>query len=168
MRRAIVAVHAIHHPPFALGYARPGVGCRKHRFRAIGVPLLHPRNDGARRVRGHVFDVAQVHAVNPGQVRQRILPTQVQHQHRLRLGVLLVIGKGRLHQQLFSDKPRRRVAALANLPRRPQVLHWRRNRRRIAMECNLDKLLGAVHLGRKIRLRARPNVTVHARHMGMR
>ena len=81
---------------------------------------------------GDVLDVAQVNAVNAGQMRERIPSAQVQHQHRLGLGVLLIVGKAGLDQQLFADKPGRRVAALAGVPRRAQARHRRRDRRGIA------------------------------------
>ena len=177
--RAVVAIDAVHYPPFALGNAAAHGRRRKDGLRAIFVALLDPGNCGAGRIGGDVLDVAQVYAVNAGQMRKRIPPAQMQYHHRLRFGILLVVGKGGLDQQLFSDKPGWRVAALADISRRTQVLHRRWNRRGIVgykfgsypdhrMKTDFNKLLGAVYLGGKIRSRARADVAVNARHMRVR
>ena len=67
-----------------------------------------------RRIGGDVLDVAQVNAVNPGQMGEAVQPAQVQHDHGLGLGVLFVVGKTRLHQQLFTNE----AAPACGSPRR--------------------------------------------------
>ena len=76
---------------------------------------MHPGNSLTGRVGGDVLDVSQVNAVNPAQLGERIQAAQVQHQHRLGLGILLVVGKGGLDQKLFTNIPGRRMAALADI-----------------------------------------------------
>ena len=168
VRRAIVAVDAIHHAPLAFGSCAVQRGRGIDRLRAVGVPLLRPGDGRPSGIGGDVLDVAQVNTMNPGQMRESIQPAKVQHNHGLRLGILFVVGKTRLHQQFLADKPGRRVAALADVPRRTQVLDRRRNRRGIAVKRDLKKLLGAVHLGGKVRCRAGADVAGYAIHMRVR
>ena len=114
-----------------LGTPLPAGSGSKHGLRAIGIL---PRTQGIvvrDSVGGDVLDVSQVNAVNPGQMRERVQAAQVQNQHGLGLGVLFVVGKVGLDQQLVAYKPRRRVAALAGVPRRAQAGYGRRNRRGI-------------------------------------
>ena len=75
---AVVAVDAIHHPALALGHAAGRVGGGKDGLRAIGVEPPHPGDGGAGLVGGDVFDVAQVNAVNAGEVGERIAAAEVQ------------------------------------------------------------------------------------------
>ena len=61
--------------------------------------------------------MAEVDAMDSGQLRERIAASQVQQDHALRLRVLLVIRKARLDQQLIADESRRRVAGFADITR---------------------------------------------------
>ena len=167
VRRAVVAVNAVHHAPLALGNAAAGGQGREHRLRAVGVALLHPGDGGAALVRSHVLNVAQVGAVNAAQLRERILSTQMKDDNGLGQRILFVVGKARLDQQLFSHKAGRRVAALADFARRAQVPHRRFDRPGIVIERNLDQLFGAVHLGLEVRLCAGADVAGDAIHMGV-
>jgi len=109
-----------------------------------------------------------MNAVNSGQMRESIEPAKVQHDHSLGLRILFVVGKARLHQQFFANEPGWRVTALADVSRRAQALNRRRNRRRVAIKRDLKNLLGTVHLGGKVRSRARADVAGYAVHMRVR
>ena len=106
--------------------------------------------------------------MNSSQMRERILSAQMQHHHRLRLGILLVVGKLRLDQQFFADELGRRVAALTDYARGTQVLDRRLNRRGVFVEADLEKLFGAVDLGAEVGLRARADMALDTCHMRVR
>ena len=153
---AVVAVDAIHHAAFPFGDTGSRVGGGKDGLGAVGVAFLHPGDGGAGLVGGYVFDVAEVGAVNAAQLGKRVHSAQMKDHDGLGLGVLLIIGKVGLDEQLFTDEAGRRVAAFADIARRAQVLHRRLNGPGIAMEGHLDELLGAVDLGGKVRSAPEP------------
>ena len=161
-----------------VGTPAPAGKRSEHRLGAIGVAPLHPGNSLTGWVSGDVFDVSQMNAVNSAESGERVLAAQMKYEHGLGLGVLLVVGEGGLDQKLFTIVSGRRVATLADLPRRAQILHrgwdWSgivgdilRSEMRQWMEGDFNKLLGSVHLGAKVSFGARANVTVDAGHMGM-
>ena len=96
--------------------------------------------------------MAEVDAVNAGEVRERVNAAQMQDDNALRLGILFVVGKAGFDQQLLTDKPRWRVATFADLAGRSQVADGRGNRLRITIESDFNELLGTVYLGLKIGL----------------
>ena len=83
------------------------------------------------------------------------------------VSVFFIIGEAGLDEQLFTDEAGRRVAAFADISRGAQVPHRRLNGPGIAIEGHLDELLGAVHLGCKVRLCAGADVAGDAFHMGV-
>ena len=119
--RAVVAIDAVHDAALAFGLGALERGCGKARFRAVGIGALDPGNGGAGGIGGDVFDVAEVDAVDAGEVREGIDAAEVQDEDGLRFGVLFVVGKAGLDQELFTDEPRRSVAALADFTGGAQI-----------------------------------------------
>ena len=67
MRRAVVAVDAVHHVPWP-AYRSLRIGRDKLRHRTIAVRLAYPRNRLVGIVSCNVFDVPEVRSMNAAQV----------------------------------------------------------------------------------------------------
>ena len=117
MCRAVVAVDAIHNAALALGCGAARGQRGVNLLGAIGLALLYPGNGGTRIVGCDILDVAEVGAVNTAELRERVAAAEVEDDNGLRFGVLFVIGKAGLDEQLFADKPGRGVAAFADFAR---------------------------------------------------
>ena len=102
--------------------------------------------------------MAEVNAVDAGEVRERVAAAEVEDDDALRFSVFLVIGKGGFHQELFADEPGGGVTAFADVARRTKILYGRFDGGRIAIDADFNQLLSAVHLGFKIGLCARADV----------
>ena len=87
MGGAVVAVDAVHYAAFALGLGFC-IGGRKGDDGAVGVVLFDPRNDGAGGVGGDIFHVAQVDAVDAGEVGEGVAAAEMEDEDGLGLGVL--------------------------------------------------------------------------------
>ena len=101
-------------------------------------------------------------------MRERILPAKVQHHDGLGFGVLFIVGKAGLDEQLFADKPGRCMAALADDARGAETGDRRGNGRGITIDRDFNKLLSAIHLGGEVRGRAGADVALHTVHVGVR
>jgi len=136
------------------GTLEPASGLAKQ-CRSRRRSLLNPGNAGACGVGGDVFDMAEVNAVDAGEVRERVAAAEVEDDDALRFSVFLVIGKGGFHQELFADEPGGRVTAFADVARRTKILTGD-SMGSIAIDADFNQLLSAVHLGFKIGLCAEP------------
>jgi len=164
---AVVAVDAIHEATLAVGSGAARRQGGEDRLRAVGVALLHPGDCGARLVRGDVFDVAEVGAVDSAQLREGIATAEVEDDDGLRFGVFFVVGKAGLDEQLFADKPGRGVAAFADFARGAETADGRLDGARIGIERDLDELLGAVNFGAEVGFSTGADVTLDTGYMGV-
>ena len=127
------------------------------------------RNDGlVGRVRRHIFEIVQVMAVDPAQLRKRIDPAQVQHQHAAGDGILFIVAELGQYQQPVAHEPGRIVALLARRARWTQRRQRSCDRGRIGVERDFHQLLGAVHFGLYGRVESGADVAFHAGHMPVR
>ena len=166
MRRAVVAVNAVHRVPWACNRSL-GIGRDKLGHRSIAVRLAHPRNRLVRIVGCHILDVSQVCSVNSAQAAEPITSAYVQHSDSPRHGVRLIITIMRLHQHPVADLPLRIVAVQTGQARRRNLIA-RHNRCRNLIEQNHRKLLGAVHLGVNESRNSRRNVARRAGYVRVR
>ena len=97
-----------------------------------------------------------------------VLAADLHHQHRMQFRVLLVLGVVNADPQLVPGELARRVALLAGVARRTQVVHRRRDRRRIKIECHRDQLPAAGDLRLHEPVGSRTDVAVRARDARVR
>ena len=135
----VVAIHAIHHPMFALVQLFFGRLCiRRNEFGSLplGVGVIHDGNRlplGIRRNVANTHTVGEVMPVNP----HGTLPRASAHLHQKHIGlwrVFLVVFVTRIHQEFVARKALRPMSLLTGGLGGAKVLHWRWNRARISVK----------------------------------
>ena len=173
VRRAVVAVHAVHPPALALReLLRRRAGDVYSRTVPSRVSHPHVRDHLPLGIGGDVLDlVGEVHVpVDAGaDAQRRAAAADVHRQRRDRLGVLLVVGVFTEHAHLVAVELLGPVALLAGVARRPHRVHGRRHglSARSGVD-DLPELPRARHLRLDQCADTRADVARDARHARMR